>query len=92
MLKRKRGKLANQTTRYSLNNKFLLEVLGRICESYELPPEYLNTVEIRELTGYIRYSAQMAWLTANGIPFTRCADARVKVLKTDVEVRLGLAL
>lgn len=71
----------------------LMSYIRRSIEASKLSPElYLNTSEIRELTGYIRYSAQMAWLTANGIPFTRCADARVKVLKTDVEVRLGLAL
>jgi hypothetical protein len=67
-----------------------MDYIRRSIEESELQPEYLNTTEIRELTGYIRYSTQMTWLTANGIPFTQCADARVKVLKADVEIRLGL--
>lgn len=70
----------------------LMSYIRRSIEASKLPPElYLNTSEIRELTGYIRYSTQMTWLTANNIPFTLCADARVKVLKTDLEIRLGLA-
>lgn len=67
-----------------------MDYILRSIDESEMPSEYLNAIEIRELTGYIRYSTQMTWLTANGIPFTRCADARVKVLKTDIGILLGL--
>jgi hypothetical protein len=90
MLKRKKKKSSNQTGLPPRGESHLMGYIQRFIEESELRSEYLKAIDIWELTGYIRYSTQMTWLTANGIPFTLCADARVKVLKTDVYIRLGL--
>jgi hypothetical protein len=42
---------------------------------------FLSSVDLRELTGYVRPSAQARWLTDNGLPFYLDAQGRPKVMR-----------
>jgi len=50
---------------------------------------FLTPQEIAELTGRVRYSAQINWLRANGFEVIPRADGRPMVLRTHVEVKMG---
>ncbi len=53
---------------------------------------FLSDVELRELSGYQKPSAQMRWLDAQGIAFLVGGDGLPKVLRSVVIARLGGAL
>ena len=53
---------------------------------------FLSDVELRELSGYQKPSAQMRWLDAQSIAFLVGGDGHPKVLRSVVIARLGGAL
>lgn len=50
---------------------------------------FLSDVELRELSGYQKRSAQIRWLEAQGIAFLIGGDGLPKVLRAVVIARLG---
>ncbi|MNW13845.1 hypothetical protein D3C71_2118980 [compost metagenome] len=51
----------------------------------------LTAVELAELSGYRKPSAQARWLERNRFPFVMGGDGQPKVLRQVVEIRLGAA-
>jgi hypothetical protein len=49
---------------------------------------FLSQTELRDLTGLRRASAQIRWLSSNGLRFAVGADGRPRVLRAEVEGRL----
>lgn len=49
----------------------------------------LTAIELVELSGYRKPSAQARWLERNGFPFVVGGDGQLKVLRQAVEGRLG---
>nr|WP_171049602.1 DUF4224 domain-containing protein [Pseudomonas nicosulfuronedens] len=49
----------------------------------------LTAIELVELSGYRKPSAQARWLERNGFPFVMGGDGQPKVLRQAVEGRLG---
>ncbi len=49
----------------------------------------LANQELKDLTGYVRPSAQARWLKAHGWPFELDAHRRPKVLRSVAVARLG---
>jgi hypothetical protein len=50
---------------------------------------FLTAVELADLTGLRRPTAQYAWLRENGWPVERDARGRPRLLRAVVEARLG---
>lgn len=53
---------------------------------------FLTAAELADLTGYVRPSAQVRWLRANGYRFEIGGDGLPKVLRSAVTAKLGGSL
>lgn len=53
---------------------------------------FLTRAEIGQLTGRVRYGAQLRWLCANGFESLRDADGRPLVLRAAIDARMGATL
>ncbi len=52
---------------------------------------FLSPDDLKELTGYVQYTAQCRWLAANGYQFDRRRDGRPMVLVDQIRARQGAA-